>query len=198
MGPAGMRSRPSYRARVLRSSPRRTCCAGSRPTPPTSPRSSPSARAVPLSWSATPTAASSSPNVLDLAGYPGGPDGDVEAFRKPDTVHEAFAQDLPQTDCWLVAASQQPLTLSACNTPSATAPWKTLPSWAVVGTQDRIIPPDTQRHMAQRAGATITDVDSSHVSMVSHPQVTIDAILAASLPSVSEPSRPSPGGGTTQ
>jgi len=54
-----------------------------------------------------------------------------------------------------------------------------LPSWAVVGTEDRVIPPETQRRMAQRAGATITEVAGSHVSMVSNPQVTIDAILAA-------------------
>jgi hypothetical protein len=45
--------------------------------------------------------------------------------------------------------------------------------------EDHIIPPDTQRMMAERARATITNVVSSHLSMVSHPQVAIDAILAA-------------------
>ena len=49
----------------------------------------------------------------------------------------------------------------------------------MVGTEDRVIPPGTQCHMAERAGATITEVAGSHVSMVSHPQVAIDAILAA-------------------
>ena len=49
----------------------------------------------------------------------------------------------------------------------------------MIGTEDRVIPPQTQRSMAERAGATITEVAGSHVSMVSHPQVTIDAILAA-------------------
>src|SRR3954453_21097505 len=117
--------------------------------------------------------------VLDLAGYPGAPEGDVEAFLKPDTVHSSFAQDLPEADRWLIVASQRPITLGANTTPSVSAAWKTLPSWAVVGTEDRVIPPDTQRHMAERAGATITNVDGSHVSMVSNPQVTIDAILAA-------------------
>jgi pimeloyl-ACP methyl ester carboxylesterase len=48
-----------------------------------------------------------------------------------------------------------------------------------VGTEDRVIPPDVQRRMAERAGATITEVAASHVSMVSHPQASIDAILAA-------------------
>ena len=117
--------------------------------------------------------------VLDLAGYPGGPEGDVEAFLKPDTVHKFFAQDLSEADRALIAAGQRPITLSANTTPSLTAAWKTLPSWAVVGTEDLIIPPDTQRRMAERAGATITEVADSHVSMVSHAQVTIDAILAA-------------------
>ena len=54
-----------------------------------------------------------------------------------------------------------------------------MPTWAVVGTEDRVIPPDTQRHMAERAGATISEVAGSHVSMVSHPQAALDAILAA-------------------
>jgi pimeloyl-ACP methyl ester carboxylesterase len=117
--------------------------------------------------------------VLDLAGYPGGPEGDVEAFLKPDSVHHFFAQDLSEADRWLIVASQRPITLIANTTQSGPAAWKMLPSWAMVGTQDRIIPPDTQRQMAERAGATITDVAGSHVSMVSHPQVTIDGILAA-------------------
>ncbi len=117
--------------------------------------------------------------VLDVAGYPDSPEGDAEAFLKPDTVHNSFAQDLSEQDRWLIVASQRPITLSANTTPSGPPAWKALPSWAVVGTEDRVIPPATQRRMAERAGATITDVAGSHVSMVSHPQVTIDAILAA-------------------
>ena len=117
--------------------------------------------------------------VLDLAGYPGGPDGDVEAFLKPATVHESFAQDLPEADRWLIVESQRPITLSANTTPSGASGWASLPSWVVVGTEDRVIPPGTQRSMAERAGATITEAAGSHVSMVSHPEVTIDAILAA-------------------
>ncbi|MET0966897.1 MAG: alpha/beta hydrolase [Nakamurella sp.] len=117
--------------------------------------------------------------VLDLVGYPDAPEGDAEAFLKPDTVHNFFAQDLSEQDRWLIAASQRPITLSANTTPSGVGAWKTLPSWAVVGTQDLVIPPDTQRRMAERAGATVTEVVASHVSMVSNPQVTIEAILAA-------------------
>ena len=101
--------------------------------------------------------------VFDLVGYPGAPEGDVEAFLKPDTVHGSFAQDLPEADRWLIVESQRPITLSANLTPGTDPAWRSTPSWAVVGTEDRVIPPDTQRHMAERAGATITDVAGSHV-----------------------------------
>ncbi|MFI5960235.1 alpha/beta fold hydrolase [Cryptosporangium sp. NPDC051539] len=117
--------------------------------------------------------------VFDIAGYPGAPDGDAEAFLKPDTVHKFFAQDLSEADRWLIAAGQRPITISANTTPSAGAAWKILPSWAVVGTEDLVIPPGIQRSMAERAGATVTEVAGSHVSMVSHPQDTVTAILAA-------------------
>jgi len=117
--------------------------------------------------------------VLDLAGYPDSPEGDVEAFLKPSTVHESFAQDLPEADRWLIAASQRPIALGANVGPTETTAWASIPTWAVVGTEDRVIPPDTQRSMAERAGATITEVDASHVSMVSRPEVTIEAIVDA-------------------
>jgi pimeloyl-ACP methyl ester carboxylesterase len=117
--------------------------------------------------------------VFDLVGYPGAPEGDAEAFLKPATVHNSFAQDLPEAHRSLIAAGQRPITLSANTTPSGPGAWKDLPSWAVIGTEDRVIPPDTQRNMAERAGATITEAPGSHVSMISQPQVTIDAILAA-------------------
>src|SRR6476660_883363 len=117
--------------------------------------------------------------VLDLVGYPGAPEGDVEAFLKPDTVHRSFAQDLPEADRWLIVASQRPITLGANTAPSGPGAWKNLPSWAVIGTEDLVIPPATQRSMAERAGATITEAPGSHVSMVSQPQVTVDTILAA-------------------
>ena len=117
--------------------------------------------------------------VFDLVGYPNAPEGDAEAFLKADTVHNAFAQDLPEADRWLIAAGQRPITLGANTSPSGPASWKSVKSWAVIGTEDRVIPPALQRSMAERAGATITEAPGSHVSMVSHPQVTIDAILAA-------------------
>jgi pimeloyl-ACP methyl ester carboxylesterase len=117
--------------------------------------------------------------VFDLVGYPGAPEGDAEAFLKPATVHSSFAQDLPEADRWLIVASQRPITLGANTAPTETAAWKTIPSWTVIGTEDRVIPPATQRSMAERAGSTITEVPASHVSMVSHPEAATAAILAA-------------------
>ena len=117
--------------------------------------------------------------VLDVVGYPGAPEGDADAYLKPSTVHDSFAQDLSEVDRLLIVASQRPITLGANTAPTETAAWKTIPSWAVVGTEDRVIPPATQRKMAERAGSTITEVAGSHVSMVSHPEAAIDAILAA-------------------
>jgi pimeloyl-ACP methyl ester carboxylesterase len=117
--------------------------------------------------------------VLDIVGYPGAPEGDAEAFLKASTVRDYFAQDLPEADQLLIVASQRPITLGANTMPSGAPAWKTIPSWAVIGTNDKVIPPATQRSMAERAGATITEVAASHVSMVSHPDAALAAILAA-------------------
>src|SRR6201999_4024843 len=59
--------------------------------------------------------------VLDIVGYPGAPEGDAEAFLKADTVHNFFAQDLPEADRWLIVESQRPITLAANTTPSKVA-----------------------------------------------------------------------------
>ena len=117
--------------------------------------------------------------VLDVAGYPGRPEGAAEAFLKPETVHTAFAQDLPEADRWTIVATQRPASFVANVTPSGPPAWKSIPSWAVLGTDDRVIPIATQRSMAERANATITEVDASHVSMVSKPEAALAAILAA-------------------
>src|SRR5690349_6037225 len=67
--------------------------------------------------------------VFDLVGYPGAPEGDAEAFLKADTVHNSFAQDLPEADRWLIVAGQRPITLAANTTPSGPPAWTSVPSW---------------------------------------------------------------------
>jgi pimeloyl-ACP methyl ester carboxylesterase len=73
--------------------------------------------------------------VFDIVGYPGAPEGDAEAFLKPSTVHESFAQDLPEADRWLIVASQRPITLGANTAPTQATAWRTIPSWTVIGTR---------------------------------------------------------------
>ena len=132
-----------------------------------------------LDGSGSALAVSDPTTVLDVAGYPGAPEGAAEAFLKPETVHNAFAQDLPEADRWTIVATQRPASFVANVTPSGPPAWKTIPSWAVLGTEDRVIPIGTQRRMAERANATITEVEASHVSMLSHPEATLAAIHAA-------------------
>jgi hypothetical protein len=75
----------------------------------------------------------------------------------------------------------------AFSEPSGVPAWKTLPSWAVVATGDKAAGSDVIRSMAKRAGATITEVEGSHVIMISQPQVVTDVILSA-VAAVSEAS----------
>ena len=60
----------------------------------------------------------------------------------------------------MLAASQRPLTLSAASEPSGPPAWTTIPSWAVVGTLDNVIPPAEQRLMAKRANSQITEIEA--------------------------------------
>jgi hypothetical protein len=79
----------------------------------------------------------------------------------------------------LIAAIQRPVSELAFSEPSGMPAWKTLPSWAVVATGDRAAGTDVVRAHAERAGATITEVEGSHVIMISQPQIVADVIEAA-------------------
>jgi pimeloyl-ACP methyl ester carboxylesterase len=68
---------------------------------------------------------------------------------------------------------------SAFTEPSGPPAWKTIPSWAVIGTGDRVIPPAELTFMAQRAGAHITDVNAGHLSLISRANVVTRVILDA-------------------
>jgi pimeloyl-ACP methyl ester carboxylesterase len=117
--------------------------------------------------------------VFDFRPYPGGPANDVDLYLKPAVVARSFAQDVGRREAAVIAATQRPLTLSAGNEPSGAPAWKTIPSWYLLGTQDKIITPTAQRFMAERAHAHITLVRSSHVSLISHPAAVAGLIVAA-------------------
>ncbi|MFF0153735.1 alpha/beta fold hydrolase [Micromonospora sp. NPDC005203] len=57
--------------------------------------------------------------------------------------------------------------------------WKTIPVWAVIGTEDRVIPPASQEAMMKRAGADITRIDAGHLGLISHPGEVTEVILEA-------------------
>ncbi|MDH2413905.1 alpha/beta hydrolase [Nocardioides sp. CER19] len=111
--------------------------------------------------------------------YPGAPAGDADASIDPAWFHQLFAQDLPEKTATFMATSQRPGALSALVTPSGEPAWKRIPSWYLVAKQDRIIPPEAERAMAERAGSTTVVIDSSHVAMMSHPGVVTDLIRKA-------------------
>ena len=97
----------------------------------------------------------------------------------PAKARDAFASDLTDTQANLVGTVQRPATDLAFTDPSGTPAWKSLPSWAVVATSDRAAGTDLVRAHAERAGADITEVDGSHVIMISQPQAVVDVIESA-------------------
>ncbi|GII54411.1 alpha/beta hydrolase [Planotetraspora thailandica] len=111
--------------------------------------------------------------------YPGAAPGDGDAYIDPASFPGLFAQDLPRSTTSVMAATQRPGALAALVTPSGPPAWKSVPSWYLVARQDRIIPPQAERVMAKRAGATTVEIDSSHVAMMSHPDVVTKLILRA-------------------
>ena len=97
----------------------------------------------------------------------------------PAKARDAFAGDLTDAQAALIGTIQRPVADLAFGEPSGVPAWKTLPSWAVVATNDRAAGTDVVRAHAERAGATITEVDGSHVIMISQPQAVTDVIEAA-------------------
>ncbi len=117
--------------------------------------------------------------IFDSVPYPGAATGDVDLYIKPGRVPGCFANGLTARQALVVAATQRPLPASAFGEPSGAPAWRTVPSWAVVGTEDRVIPPAELTFMAKRAGAHITEVDAGHLSMISDPETVAQVIQQA-------------------
>lgn len=81
----------------------------------------------------------------------------------------SFAGDVDPDKAAFMADSQVPWGVDALGGEIAEAAWRSKPSWYLVTTEDRMIPPDAQRTMAWRAGATVTETDASHSVYVSQP-----------------------------
>ena len=109
---------------------------------------------------------------------PGGGQG-IDLYLTVDGFRNAFAGDLPRKIADQMQATQRPFSEEAFGSPSGEPAWKTIPSWYLVATKDKAIPPATQRFMAERAGATIEEVRASHVPMISKPDSATRLILEA-------------------
>jgi pimeloyl-ACP methyl ester carboxylesterase len=91
----------------------------------------------------------------------------------------AFAADLHTDDAAFMAASQVPCGLGAISAAVTTPAWRTKPSWYLLTTTDKMIPPPAQHSMAKRAGATVTEVGGNHAIFVSKPEVVASVIERA-------------------
>ena len=92
---------------------------------------------------------------------------------------ESFAADLQASDAAFMADSQVPWGVEALNGEVSEPAWRSRPSWYLVATDDRMIPPPAQRAMSGRAGSTVVEAPGSHSIYVSQPHATADLIKRA-------------------
>jgi len=96
-----------------------------------------------------------------------------------DAVVKHFASDLPAAEARVVAATQGPINASAFATKVSSVAWKTRPSWYIVSTRDGAIAPDLERFFAKRMKASTTELNASHVAMLSKPNEVAAVIIDA-------------------
>jgi len=129
----------------------------------------------------------------DLAGkYEGGtlgetltavplPDGAVDLYIVQDRYHDQFAADSSAGDAAIMAATQRPIAEAALNEPSAAPAWRSIPSWFVFGSEDKNIPVEAHRFMAERAGSrrTVELEGGSHAVAIPEAAAVVELIKAA-------------------
>lgn len=97
-----------------------------------------------------------------------------------------FAADLPLPVAEFMAISQMPINGKIWGTPIGAPAWRGKPSFAIVATADRMINPELQRTMYQRAGSKVTEIDASHAVFLSQPHAVADVIRAGAASPKSE------------
>jgi pimeloyl-ACP methyl ester carboxylesterase len=103
----------------------------------------------------------------------------VELIIDPARFREVFTADLSQLDSDVYGLSQRPIAASALGDETGHPAWKDHRVWAAVGTGDKAAGADVVRSMAERAGAEITEIEGSHVIMISQPDAVTEVILTA-------------------
>jgi pimeloyl-ACP methyl ester carboxylesterase len=114
---------------------------------------------------------------------------DLNSALQPDSAgflyvdrarfRELFCADLPVTDARVAAATQKAVHNSVFGASVPVAAWKTIPSWYLVSQDDHAINPDLERFYAKRMNAKTSEVKSSHVAFISHPDVVAKLIEQA-------------------
>lgn len=108
------------------------------------------------------------------------PDPEGNLWIAQDKYHESFAQDLPEDEAFVMAVTQKAPPASTFGDAVTVAAWHTVPAWYQVSTEDRMINPDLQRHMASRLGARQTiELDTGHAFLASRPSQIVELIDAA-------------------
>ena len=107
------------------------------------------------------------------------PPADGFLFLDRERFAESFAADLPAADAAFMADSQVPWGVEALNGTVSDPAWRSKPSWYLIATDDRMIPPPAQRAMSERAGSTITEQAGSHSIYLSQPHATAELIKQA-------------------
>src|SRR5580765_6256773 len=107
-------------------------------------------------------------------------------FLDREKFHASFAGDLSAEQAAFMADSQVPWGVEALGGTISEPAWRSKPSWYVVTTEDRMIPPPAQREMSERIGATVVEVDASHSVYVSQPAAVADVIKQAAAVTAKE------------
>ncbi|MDT4871427.1 hypothetical protein FQZ97_1065540 [compost metagenome] len=100
-------------------------------------------------------------------------------YLTPQGMATDFAQDLSREQAAVMAATQGPIRAAAFEEKTSAAAWQGKPSWYVVSNQDRMIQPDLQRAFAKKIGASVTQLDASHVPQQSRPAEVAKVIIQA-------------------
>jgi pimeloyl-ACP methyl ester carboxylesterase len=117
---------------------------------------------------------------------PGGVDLYVQIAPNPPYIGFAhcFANGVPPAEAAVLAVSQRPISAAALADPSGPPAWKTIPSWSLIGTQDRVIPPAQQQAMSSHAHAHIETFKAGHLGLITRPGAVVriidDAVNATS------------------
>jgi len=104
------------------------------------------------------------------------PPQDGYLFLDRAKFHASFAADLSADAAAFMADSQVPWGVEALSGAISEPAWRTKPSWYLVATDDKMIPPDAQRAMSKRAGSTVVEVKGSHSVYVSQPEAVASLI----------------------